>query len=228
VTVGPAASEAFHDATPGEPPVRGFLHHPLAPARGGLVLTHGAGSDCRAPLLVGLAAALAVHRVAVLRCDLSYRQARRTGPPHPGDAPRDRHGLRRAVLLLRRLWPGPCFLGGLSYGGRQASILAAEEPGLVDALLLLSYPLHPPGRATQPRTSHFPLLRTPALLAHGSADPFGTVDELEAARRLIPARTALVVIEGAGHGLGRGGRVRMPGSDTLERVAGEFLALAEG
>jgi predicted alpha/beta-hydrolase family hydrolase len=191
------------------------------------VLTHGAGSDCRAPLLAGLAAVLATRHVAVLRCDLPYRQARRTGPPHPGDAARDREGLRRAVRLLGGLGPGQCFLGGVSYGGRQASILAAEEPGLVDALLLLSYPLHPPGRATRLRTSHFPLLRTPVLLAHGSADPFGTVDELETARRLIPARTALVVIEGAGHGLGRGGRVRVPGTDTLERVAGEFLTLVE-
>jgi uncharacterized protein len=228
MTVGQAGSEAFHDATPGEPPVRGFLHRPAARARGGLVLTHGAGSDCDAPMLVGLAAALAARQVAVLRCDLPYRQARRTGPPHRGDAARDREGLKRAIGLLRPLCPGPIFLGGQSYGGRQASMLAAEEPGLVDALLLLSYPLHPPGRATQLRTSHFPRLRTPTLFAHGSVDPFGTVDELEAARRLIPARTALIVIEGAGHGLGRGGRAAGPGADTIERVVGEFLAVVAG
>ena len=220
------AGEPFHDATPGEPPVRGFLHRPDARAARGLVLTHGAGSDCSQPTLVALAGALAARHVAVLRCDLPYRQIRRTGPPHQGDTAGDREGLERAAALLRRLVPGRIFLGGQSYGGRQASMLAAEDPELVDALLLLSYPLHPPGRSTSLRTAHFPRLKTPTFFAHGSADPFGTVDELEAARRLIPARTALTVIEGAGHGLGRGGRGPGPGGDIIERIAEEFLTFA--
>jgi uncharacterized protein len=177
-------------------------------------------------MLVVLAAALAARGLAVLRCDLPYRQARRTGPPHPADAARDREGLRRAVEVLRRRYPGRIFLGGQSYGGRQASMLAAEEPGLADALLLLSYPLHPPGRATLLRTAHFPRLRTPAFFAHGSADPFGSVGELEAARGLIPAHSALIVIEGAGHGLGRGGRAPGPAAGTVERIVDGFLAFA--
>ena len=188
------------------------------------MLTHGAGSDCQAPMLVALAVALAARSVAVLRCDLPYRQARRTGPPHPGDAARDREGLKRAIEVLKRRYPGRIFLGGQSYGGRQASMLAAEEPGLVDALLLLSYPLHPPGRVTQLRTAHFPRLRAPTFFAHGSADPFGAVDELEEARRLIPARTSLIVIEGAGHGLGRGGRAPGPAAGTVERIVDLFLS----
>ena len=190
------------------------------------MLTHGAGSDCNAPMLVGLAAALAARHIAVLRCDLSYRQSRRTGPPHQGDAARDRKGLKRAVEVLRQLCPGRMFLGGQSYGGRQASMLVAEEPGLVDALLLLSYPLHPPGRATQLRTSHFPRLRAPTFFAHGSADPFGAAHDLEAARRLIPVRTELLVIEGAGHGLGRGGRAPGPAAGVVERIVDQFLAFA--
>ena len=222
------AVESLHDDAPGGSPVRGFVHRPESPATGGLVLTHGAGSNCDAPMLVSLAAALAARGLVVLRCDLPYRQARRTGPPHPGDAARDRDGLKRATETLGLLVPGTIFLGGQSYGGRQASMLAAEEPGLAAALLLLSYPLHPPGRATQLRTDHFPRLRTPALFAHGSADPFGSVQELEAARRLIPARTALIAIEGAGHGLGRGTRAARPVAGTIERIVTGFLAFVEG
>src|SRR5439155_1404902 len=135
-----------------------------------------------------------------------FRQARPTGPPSPGGAARDREGLRGAVQSMRALVSGRVFLGGHSYGGRQASILAADQPGLADAILLLSYPLHPPGRAAQLRTAHFGNLRTPALFVQGSVDPFGSLDELESARGLIPARTALLAVDGAGHALLRGRR----------------------
>jgi hypothetical protein len=95
-------------------------------------------------------------------------------------------------------------LGGHSYGGRQASILAAEEPELVDALLLFSYPLHPPGKPNQLRTDHFPKLTVPATFVHGTEDPFGSIEEMRSALHLIPAKTELVVIEGASHDLKRG------------------------
>src|SRR6266478_6074324 len=204
VTALPAAAEPLHDTALGEPAVRGFLHRPVSAPRAGLVLTHGAGSDCNAPLLVALAAAFAARAVTVLRCDLPYRQARRTGPPHPGSAALDRTGLKRAVALLRRLCPSRIFLGGQSYGGRQASMLAAEEPQLADALVLLSYPLHPPGKPAQLRTAHFPALRTPALFVSGDRDEFGTPDELKAAIVLITARTEMETIKSAGHDLKRG------------------------
>jgi len=96
------------------------------------------------------------------------------------------------------------YLGGHSYGGRQASMLAAEDPGLAKALLLLSYPLHPPGKPDQLRTAHFPNLRSPAVFVHGAADPFGSIAELTAAVAMIPAQTQILPIEGAGHDLGRG------------------------
>jgi len=80
-------------------------------------------------------------------------------------------------------------------------MLAASEPGLVDGLLLLSYPLHPPGKPEQPRTSHFPNLHTPALFVHGERDDFGTIAELEAALKLIPAKTHLLVAKRANHSL---------------------------
>ena len=140
----------------------------------------------------------------MLRCDLPFRQARPTGPPSLATAARDREGLRHAVRAVRGLWAGRVFLGGISYGGRQASMLATADPGFVEALLLLSYPLHRPGQPQALRTDHFPGLRTPSLFIHGTRDPFGAIDELEAARALIPARTALLVVDGAGHDLGYG------------------------
>ena len=80
-------------------------------------------------------------------------------------------------------------------------MLAAEEPGIVEKLLLLSYPLHPPLKREQMRTEHFPRLKTAALFVHGTRDGFGSIEEMGTALKLIPARTELVAIEGAGHEL---------------------------
>jgi predicted alpha/beta-hydrolase family hydrolase len=188
-----------------QPPVRGFLHRPEGSPRGAIALAHGAGSNCNAPLLVAVGEGLARAGLAALRCDLPFRQARPGGPPRPGDAARDRGGLRAAVQALRRLGAGPVFLGGHSYGGRQATMLAAEDPAVADALLLLAYPLHPPRRPEQLRTAHFPHLRTPALFVQGARDPFGGAGELRAALAPVPAPVSLVEISGAGHDLKRAG-----------------------
>ena len=199
-----ASVEQFANQAPGQPHVRGFLHRPDGDPTAGLVLTHGAGSNCGAPLLVAVAESFAAAGIAVLRCDLPFRQARPHGPPF-GNGANDRAGLRRGVDVLREIFPVRMFLGGHSYGGRQGSMLAAEDPALVNGLLLLSYPLHPPEKPEQLRTAHFPKLQTPALFVSGCRDPFGSLDEMQAARCLIPAPTELLAIEGAGHDLGRRG-----------------------
>jgi predicted alpha/beta-hydrolase family hydrolase len=91
-------------------------------------------------------------------------------------------------------------------------MLAAEEPGLVDSLLLLSYPLHPPRRPQELRTAHLPRLQTPTLFVHGVRDGFGSIDELKAAIRLIPAPTKLLPVTAAGHELLTGkNRDELPG-----------------
>jgi predicted alpha/beta-hydrolase family hydrolase len=184
--------------------VRGFLHRPGSAGGPGLVLTHGAGGNCRMPLLLAAAEAFAEAGLTVLRCDLPFRQRRPTGPPSPSGAAADRAGLRDAVTALRRSVAGPIFLGGQSYGGRQATILAADEPRAADALLLFSYPLHPPGKPERLRTEHFPRLTVPALFVQGTVDPFGSPDEVRAAVGLIPAPTRIITIERAGHDLRRG------------------------
>lgn len=184
--------------------VRGYLHRPDREGGRGIVLTHGAGGNCDGPLLVALADALCAAGMTVLRCDLPFRQRRPKGPPSPATAAADRAGLRSAVLALKEIAPGPILLGGQSYGGRQASMLAADEPNLAAALLLLSYPLHPPGKPAQLRTQHFPRVTAPAIFVQGTADPFGTIAELEAAVGAIPAHHRILPVENAGHDLKRG------------------------
>jgi predicted alpha/beta-hydrolase family hydrolase len=181
--------------------VRGFLHEPEHPTGEGLVITHGAGSNSDTTLLKAVADAFARAGITVLRCDLPFRQQRPKGPPFPAQAERDREGLRRAVEALREIATGRVFLGGHSYGGRQATMLAAEEPNAADGLLLLSYPLHPPHKPQQLRTGHFGSIQMPALFVHGTRDTFGTIDEMRGALALIPARTELAIVEGAGHSL---------------------------
>ena len=179
-----------------------------------LLLTHGAGGNRNAPLLVAIATVFSEHQVEVVRYDLPFRQDRAKGPPRPGDAARDREGLHAEILKLRSKHAGKMtdadkvWLGGASYGGRQASMLAAENPGLADRLLLLSYPLHAPGKSGQLRTAHFPNLQTPTLFVHGTRDPFASIEEMELALKLIPGKTSLLPVEGGGHDLGFKGKAK--------------------
>ncbi len=188
-----------------------------------MALCHGAGGNCRAPLLVALAEAFCDAGIAVLRFDLPYRQKKSLGPPSPGGAATDREGIRRAAAALKKLAPERIFLGGLSYGGRQTTMLAAEDATVADVLLLLSYPLHPPGRPEQLRTAHLPNLKTPSLFVHGTKDPFGAIEEMTTALRLIPAPTSLTVVDGAGHDLGYGRKASSrPQADLPQTVLGAF------
>ncbi|MCU1269718.1 MAG: hypothetical protein JWN74_1012 [Acidobacteriaceae bacterium] len=212
-------TKAFAD-TSFDPPVRGFLHRPESPSGDGLVLTHGAGGNAHMALLVAMAEAFAGAGFVVLRCDLPFRQQRSFGPPRPGDAARDRLGLKNAIAAMRKLESGNVrrlFVGGQSYGGRQASMLLSEEP-LTDGLLLLSYPLHAPSKPDQPRIQHLPQIEVPVMFVHGTRDPFGTIEEIEAARKLIPAKTLLLPVEGAGHDLG------FKGKSTREDLPSVVLA----
>jgi len=218
----PAAIREFVDNAV-DPHIRGFLHLPDTPSGNGLVLTHGAGSNAQAPLLIALAETFSAAGFTVLRCDLPYRQARSFGPPGPGDAARDRAGLKNAIAGVRKIVSGSAFLGGHSYGGRQSSMLCAEEPALVTALLLLSYPLHPPRKPEQQRTQHLPSLRTPTLFVHGTRDPFGSIAELEQALKMIPAKTRLFPVEGAGHDLGFKGKAKK--EELTAAVVEQFRAL---
>jgi predicted alpha/beta-hydrolase family hydrolase len=212
--------EEFAD-TSGDLPVRGYLHGGAGSRADCLILTHGAGANCQSLLLTTIADAFCSAGLNVLRCDLPFRQAQPHGPPR-GNAERDQAGLRSAVASMRHRSSGKVFLGGHSYGGRQASMLAASEPGTVEALLLLSYPLHPPQRPDQMRTKHLPNLETPPLFVHGARDGFGTIEEIEAAMKLIPARTDLLSVAGVGHEL----MTKRNGAELSKNVVERFLSFA--
>jgi uncharacterized protein len=209
------------------PAVHGVLHSSASASGMALALTHGAGGNMNAPVLVAMANALADAGFAVLRYQLPYRQARPTGPPRPGDAERDREGIRTALQALRATGAQRIFAGGHSYGGRQTTMLAADDATLAEGLLLFSYPLHPPGRAAQMRTAHFPQLKVPAMFVHGEGDTFATTAELEAAIKLIPVRTAMVEVAGAGHDL-RPPKRSQSLEELAARVAREFAAFVGG
>jgi uncharacterized protein len=198
--------------------VRGFLHRPQGPGENGLALTHGAGGNCNSPVVTKTAEAFCAAGLWVLRFDLPFRQRRPRGPPSRSNAAGDRAGLQQALAALREIAPGPCYLGGHSYGGRQASLVAAEDAETAAGLLLLSYPLHPPGKPQAPRTEHFPRLRLPTVFVHGTRDPFGSIDELRAAVAAIPVPVQVIVIDGAGHDLKKGNFDCAPAVAALTRA----------
>lgn len=206
------------------PAVRGFLHLPASSTRAALVLTHGAGSDCDAPLLVALAKTFAERGVATLRCDLPYRQLRPKGPPR-SSAAEDQAGLRSAVDVMRKRFAAPAFMGGVSYGGRMATMLGASAPELSDGLLVLSYPLHAPGKPQRLRIAHLPKIRKPALFVSGDKDAFGSPEELRGAIAQIAAKTSYISVEGAGHDLGFGRKARTQDAALPARIVSAFEEL---
>ncbi|HLK66474.1 MAG TPA: alpha/beta fold hydrolase [Bryobacteraceae bacterium] len=195
--------------------IRGVLHRPEQANGDAIALTHGAGSNCEAALLVRLAEEFANRGYLVLRYDLPFRRLRAGGSPMPSGAAKDREGVASAVAALRQMTGGRIYAAGHSYGGRQSAMAASERPEMASGLLLLSYPLHPPQRPEQKRTSYFPDLRTPALFVHGTKDPFGSLEELRKALTLIPARTDLLVVDRAGHDLKKAGTLA---GEILEKL----------
>jgi uncharacterized protein len=181
--------------------IAGVAHEPEGKPRGAVALTHGAGGNRNSPLLIRLCEEWARRGFLAVRYDLPYRRRRPKGPPS-GSAAGDRAGIAEAVALVRTLTDGPVLAGGHSYGGRQTSMAVADDGVTVDVLTLFSYPVHPPGKPERARTEHLPRIAAPTVFTHGTADPFGTIDELRAAAELIPTPTQIVEVTGARHDLG--------------------------
>ena len=169
-----------------------------APRVGALLLAPGAGSSSQSPSLVAIEAAVAP--LPVERMDFPYRLAGRKAPDRPPvllDAVR-----AAAAGLVERAGVAPerLALGGRSMGGRMCSMAVAD--GLpAAALVLVAYPLHPPGRPDNLRTAHLPALAVPCLFVQGTRDPFGSPDELTAATATIPGPVTHEWIEGGRHDL---------------------------
>lgn len=162
----------------------------------GLLLTPGAGGDASHHTLATLADAVAP--LPALRIDFPYRLAGRKSPDRP---PKLIAAIRDGVARIAEdsgAAADRLVLAGRSLGGRMCSMAVAE--GLPAAgLVLLSYPLHPPGRPERLRTEHFPELELPCLFISGTRDPFGSPEELEAAVKAIPGPVTTVWLEGQGH-----------------------------
>ena len=165
-----------------------------------LLLTPGASAGRDQPALVAIEAAVAPLGVAVERMDFPYRLAGRRAPDKPAVMI---EAVRRGAAALASsagVAGDRVLLGGRSMGGRMCSMAAAE--GLPAAgLVLVSYPLHPPGRRDKMRTEHFPDLRVPCLFVSGTRDAFGSPDELTAAAGAIPGPVCREWIDGGDHGL---------------------------
>jgi predicted alpha/beta-hydrolase family hydrolase len=181
--------------------IAGVAHEPAStPARGVVVLTHGAGGSRESPLLQQVCDEWARRGWLAVRYNLPYRRRRPTGPPS-GSAAADRAGIVEAIAVCRGLADGPLIAGGHSYGGRQTSMVVSDKQAQVDVLTLFSYPLHPPGKPERARTEHLPDITVPTVFTYGTADPFGTPTEIRDAARMVAAPIELVEITGARHDL---------------------------
>ena len=166
-----------------------------------VLLAPGASASRDQPALVAIEAVLAPD-VPVARMDFPYRKEGRKSPDREPVLVAAVRAEAADLAASTGLAPDRLALGGRSMGGRMCSIAVAEGlPAL--ALVLVSYPLHPPGRPDRLRTDHFPKLTIPCLFVSGTKDTFGTPDELTAATKAIPGPVTHVWIDGGDHGLRR-------------------------
>jgi hypothetical protein len=170
-------------------------HRPSA-----LLLAPGAGASRDQSTLVAIDHELTAAGVAVARMDFPYRTAGRRGPDKEPVLLRAVQDEAAGLSSAAGVAPADVFLGGRSMGGRICSMTVAD--GLpARGLVLISYPLHPPGRPDRLRVGHFPSLRVPCLFVSGSRDAFGSPEELEAETAAIPGPVTHHWIEGKDHGL---------------------------
>jgi len=187
----------------------------LGPASGGaeggvdaptVAIAHGAGAGMDHPFLVGFSAALQAAGLHTLRFTFPYLEA---GRRMPGPAAHAMLTWRAVIAAARERGSGSVVACGKSYGGRMASMAAAEEAGLdVDALVYLGNPLHQPGKPEKPRVEHLPAVAQPQLFVEGTNDPFvQPLSQLEDAVASCQ-NAAIVWIEGGGHSFEVKGRKR--------------------
>lgn len=171
--------------------------HPQAPT---LVLAHGAGAGQRSPFMTAFAEAMAARRVTTVTFDFPYMQQRRRVP--------DRVPVLEATwrAVIEHLVPtgadSRLVIGGKSMGGRIASHVLTDPagpPSGVLGLVLLGYPLHPPGQSERRRVAHFPALLTPTLVVQGSRDTFGTETEVREAFAAVPAAVDWLIVPAGDH-----------------------------
>jgi predicted alpha/beta-hydrolase family hydrolase len=193
-------------ADPKGPPRRSsaLAYHAAGDARGEatLVLAHGAGAPQQSAFMAGFAKGLAERGVDVLTFNFLYMEQRRRVPDRTGAL---EACYRAAIGVARQHFRrDTVFIGGKSMGGRIATHLAAaDDAGSlgIAGVVLLGYPLHPPGKPDQLRAAHLPRIRVPMLFVQGERDPFGTPDELRRVLEPLSSQFTLHVVEKGDHSL---------------------------
>ncbi|WP_137845076.1 alpha/beta family hydrolase [Microbacterium sp. 2FI] len=220
---GPEQAVRFEVALPAGPvEVSGVLAEPAVGTSAWAVIgvAHGAGTRFDHPGVVGFARAMAGLGVVSLRFNLPYAEA---GRRMPGPAAHAVAGWAAALAALSAHAPGlGVWASGRSYGGRMASMAAAEGAIAPAGLVYLGYPLHPPGKPDQPRVEHLSAIAAPQLFLSGTNDPFvDPHEQLEAA--VASCRDAeLHWIEGAGHSFDVKGR-RRAAAESAAELAGPVV-----
>lgn len=171
-------------------------------ANAALILAHGAGAGQRSAFMMAFAAGIAALGIDVVTFDFPYMAAKRKMPDR-GPALEAAYraviaGVRLEIDSARRF----LFIGGKSMGGRIATQVAAADADLpATGLILLGYPLHPPGRPDTLRAAHLPAVARPMLFVQGSRDAFGTPDELEPILAPLAPPPVIQVVAGGDHSL---------------------------
>jgi predicted alpha/beta-hydrolase family hydrolase len=186
----------------GEARTTGLLY-PAQRARAAIVLAHGAGAPQTHPWMIAIARALSDRAFDVVTFNFLYAEAKRRAPDRSDALEATWRAVVAAVRVREDVAHRRLYLGGKSMGGRIATQVAAGGAvGALGGLVLLGYPLHPPGKPHQLRAAHLPHVSAPMLFIQGSRDTFGTPDELEPIVRGLCPGSRLFVVEGGDHSLG--------------------------
>ncbi|HEY7291626.1 MAG TPA: alpha/beta family hydrolase [Vicinamibacterales bacterium] len=165
-----------------------------------LILGHGAGAGQQSGFMVDFARALSALGLDVVTFNFLYAEQRRRIPDRPAVLEACYRAVIDAVRAKVASASDGLFIGGKSMGGRVATqVAAADTTLLLDGLVLLGYPLHPPGRPTERRDKHLPAIGRPMLFVQGSRDTFGTPSELEPILKPLTPPPTLHIVEGGDH-----------------------------
>lgn len=186
-----------------------------------LVLAHGAGAPQTHPWMVKVAGALSARGLDVVTFNFPYAEGKRRAPDRNDVLEATWRAAIEAVRARDDLTSARLFIGGKSMGGRIATQVAAAAGLDLQGLVLLGYPLHPPGKPKQLRAAHLPEVRAPMLFVQGSRDSFGTPDELAPIVRGLARGSRLFVVDGGDHSLVRPKSSGESLDQTLARVADE-------
>jgi predicted alpha/beta-hydrolase family hydrolase len=188
-----------------------------------LLLGHGAGAPQTHPWMVSMAGALSARGVDVVTFNFLYAEARKRVPDRNDVLEATWRAAIDAASHHCKMDGKRLYAGGKSMGGRIATQVAAKHGGKMSGLVLLGYPLHPPGKPTLLRSSHLPRVEVPMLFVQGSRDVFGTPEELRPIVEQLAVGSRLFVVDGGDHSLSRPKSAGEPIDTTLGRVADEVV-----